>query len=147
MLQPSGDVTLTLGRFQPSAAQQCAASDRAAACPDPAEVLPGSQAPFWWGTATAAYQIEVGIDETLGMAEEGRNRVAGSSWFRACTGKTRLGGAAAPLPLCPCPSRHATQGAAAEGGRTPSVWDAFAHTPGKTSEGDTGDVAVDFYHR
>ena len=28
-------------------------------------------------------------------------------------------------------------------GRQPSIWDTFSHTPGKTSNGDTGDVACD----
>ncbi len=39
------------------------------------------------------------------------------------------------------------EGAAAEGGRGPSIWDTFSHTPGKVEDGDTGDVAVDHYHR
>ncbi|HWF41932.1 MAG TPA: GH1 family beta-glucosidase [Acidothermaceae bacterium] len=39
------------------------------------------------------------------------------------------------------------EGAATEGGRTPSIWDTFSHTPGKVFEGDTGDVAADHYHR
>jgi beta-glucosidase len=39
------------------------------------------------------------------------------------------------------------EGAAAEGGRTPSIWDTFSHTPGKVVAGDTGDVACDHYHR
>ncbi|QWC17037.1 beta-glucosidase [Cellulomonas dongxiuzhuiae] len=39
------------------------------------------------------------------------------------------------------------EGAAAEDGRAPSIWDTFAHTPGKVLNGDTGDVAVDHYHR
>ena len=51
---------------------------------------------FWWGAATAAFQIE---------------------------------------------------GAAKEDGRGPSVWDTFSHTPGRTKNGDTGDVADDHYHR
>lgn len=51
---------------------------------------------FWWGAATAAYQVE---------------------------------------------------GAVAEGGRGPSIWDTFSHTPGTTTDGDTGDVAADHYHR
>lgn len=38
------------------------------------------------------------------------------------------------------------EGAVAEGGRTPSIWDTFSHT-GHTLNGDTGDVADDFYHR
>ena len=39
------------------------------------------------------------------------------------------------------------EGAAREGGRGPSVWDTFAHTPGRVVGGDTGDVATDHYHR
>ncbi|GID31912.1 GH1 family beta-glucosidase [Paractinoplanes brasiliensis] len=39
------------------------------------------------------------------------------------------------------------EGAVHEDGRGPSVWDTFAHTPGKTLGGDTGDVACDHYHR
>src|SRR5215831_2168927 len=51
---------------------------------------------FFWGTATASYQIE---------------------------------------------------GAWNEDGKGPSIWDVFAHTPGKIKNGDTGDVAIDHYHR
>src|SRR5262245_45422453 len=51
---------------------------------------------FLWGTATASYQIEGGVDE---------------------------------------------------GGRGESIWDRFAHTPGRILNGDTGDVACDHYHR
>ncbi len=51
---------------------------------------------FFWGTATAAYQIE---------------------------------------------------GAWKDEGRGESIWDRFAHTPGKIKHGDTGDVACDSYHR
>ncbi|MGW5240446.1 GH1 family beta-glucosidase [Monashia sp. NPDC004114] len=32
-------------------------------------------------------------------------------------------------------------------GRGASIWDRFSHTPGRTLGGDTGDVAVDHYHR
>ncbi|GAA4849629.1 GH1 family beta-glucosidase [Kitasatospora terrestris] len=39
------------------------------------------------------------------------------------------------------------EGASAEDGRTPSIWDTFSHTPGKVVGGDTGDIAVDHYHR
>ncbi|MCK8678038.1 GH1 family beta-glucosidase [Streptomyces lichenis] len=39
------------------------------------------------------------------------------------------------------------EGAAAEDGRTPSIWDVFSRTPGKVRNGDTGDIAADHYHR
>jgi beta-glucosidase len=39
------------------------------------------------------------------------------------------------------------EGAVTEDGRTPSIWDTFAHTPGRVVNGDTGDVADDHYHR
>ncbi|MGW8566856.1 GH1 family beta-glucosidase [Isoptericola sp. NPDC055881] len=39
------------------------------------------------------------------------------------------------------------EGAATEGGRGPSIWDTYSHTPGRTQGGDTGDVACDHYHR
>src|SRR5512134_3354410 len=51
---------------------------------------------FFWGAATAAYQIE---------------------------------------------------GAYNEDDRGLSIWDTFSHQPGKTRDGDSGDVACDHYHR
>ncbi|WP_406188558.1 GH1 family beta-glucosidase [Streptomyces anulatus] len=39
------------------------------------------------------------------------------------------------------------EGAVAEDGRSPSIWDTFSHTPGTIDGGETGDVACDHYHR
>jgi len=39
------------------------------------------------------------------------------------------------------------EGAAFEGGRGGSIWDAFARTEEKVFEGQTGDVTCDHYHR
>ncbi len=39
------------------------------------------------------------------------------------------------------------EGGVHEGGRGESIWDRFSHTPGKTYQGQTGDVACDHYHR
>ncbi|MFJ3229562.1 GH1 family beta-glucosidase [Streptomyces sp. NPDC086787] len=44
-------------------------------------------------------------------------------------------------------SAYQIEGAVREGGRTPSIWDTFSHTPGRTAGGETGDIAVDHYHR
>src|SRR5436190_12641163 len=42
---------------------------------------------------------------------------------------------------------YQVEGAAAEDGRLPSIWDTFSHTPGKVAGNATGDVADDHYHR
>jgi beta-glucosidase len=42
---------------------------------------------------------------------------------------------------------YQVEGGVREGGRTPSIWDTFSHTPGRVLAGDTGDVACDHYHR
>jgi beta-glucosidase len=44
-------------------------------------------------------------------------------------------------------SAYQIEGAHDADGRGRSIWDTFSHTPGRTSGGDTGDVAVDHYRR
>lgn len=44
-------------------------------------------------------------------------------------------------------SAYQIEGALHEDGRGPSVWDAFSHTPGNISGGDTAAIACDHYHR
>jgi beta-glucosidase len=41
---------------------------------------------------------------------------------------------------------YQVEGAIHEGGRGVSVWDTFSHIAGNTANGDTGDIAGDFYH-
>ena len=42
---------------------------------------------------------------------------------------------------------YQVEGAVAEDGRLPSIWDTFSHTPGKVANNANGDVADDHYHR
>ena len=42
---------------------------------------------------------------------------------------------------------YQVEGASEEDGKGPSIWDSFAHTPGRVTNGETGDVACDHYHR
>jgi beta-glucosidase len=42
---------------------------------------------------------------------------------------------------------YQVEGAVAEDGRGPSIWDTFGARPGAIAGGDTGDVACDHYHR
>jgi beta-glucosidase len=44
-------------------------------------------------------------------------------------------------------SAYQVEGAATEDGRGPSIWDTFSRRRGAVTDGDTGDVACDHYHR
>lgn len=44
-------------------------------------------------------------------------------------------------------SAYQVEGAVGEDGRGPSIWDRFAHTPGKVRNNDNADVTADHYHR
>ncbi|HEX6308761.1 MAG TPA: GH1 family beta-glucosidase [Longimicrobiales bacterium] len=44
-------------------------------------------------------------------------------------------------------SAYQIEGAPLEDGAGPSIWDRFAHVPGNTARGETGDTACDHYHR
>jgi beta-glucosidase len=44
-------------------------------------------------------------------------------------------------------SAYQIEGAVAEDGRSPSIWDTFSRTPGAIAGGHNGDVACDHYHR
>ncbi|WNM37333.1 GH1 family beta-glucosidase [Micromonospora halotolerans] len=60
----------------------------------------------------------------------------------------------APMPEFPAgfrwgvsTSAYQIEGAVTAGGRGPSIWDTFAHSPGRIVDGSTGDEACDHYHR
>jgi beta-glucosidase len=53
----------------------------------------------------------------------------------------------ADLVLGAATAAYQIEGAAAEDGRRPSIWDTFSRVPGAVIDGHTGDVACDHYHR
>ncbi|WP_435123048.1 GH1 family beta-glucosidase [Micromonospora tulbaghiae] len=72
------------------------------------------------------------------------------------TDLTRPSSVAGPDPIDTLPpafrwgvatSSYQIEGAVAEDGRTPSIWDTFCRVPGAVANGDNGDVACDHYHR
>jgi beta-glucosidase len=44
-------------------------------------------------------------------------------------------------------SAYQIEGSPLADGAGPSIWHVFAHTPGRTENGETGDIACDHYHR
>jgi beta-glucosidase len=42
---------------------------------------------------------------------------------------------------------YQVEGGWQEGGKGPSIWDRFAHIPGRMRDGNSGDIACDHYHR
>lgn len=44
-------------------------------------------------------------------------------------------------------SAYQIEGAADSDGKGPSIWDSFCRVPGRIRNGDSGDVAIDHYHR
>ena len=44
-------------------------------------------------------------------------------------------------------SAYQIEGSPLADGAAPSIWQRFAHTPGRVRDGDTGDVACDHYRR
>jgi beta-glucosidase len=67
------------------------------------------------------------------------------------TRPAKLGSAARAFPTGfvwgSATASYQIEGAVAEDGRRPSIWDTFSHTDGKVRNGDTGDIACDHYHR
>ena len=64
----------------------------------------------------------------------------------------QLGGSSADASFPPnflwgaATAAYQVEGAVNEGGRGRTIWDTFSHSPSTTFNGDTGDVADDFYH-
>ena len=92
-----------------------------------------SRPDFFYGAATASYQIEGGLLSQLCLNKQPEQTLPWSS--TACS-----------FPGIHCRLSLNAAGAWQEDGKGKSIWDTFSHTPGKVHNGDTGDVATDFYH-
>jgi beta-glucosidase len=80
-------------------------------------------------SAAVAHPLEAHADQrTASPDPEGRSFPTGFLWGTAT-------------------ASYQVEGAVAEDGRGPSIWDTFSHTPGKVVNDATGDVADDHYHR
>ena len=88
-----------------------------------------------------------------GRRRRGRRPRPRSAGARRRRHRARLAGSPAGHDMRPgflwgaATAAYQIEGAVAEGGRSPSIWDTFSHTPGRVRDGDTGDVATDHYHR
>jgi beta-glucosidase len=81
-------------------------------------------------------------------AAAGSVALAGAA-TKAGAAKGKSGGAPFPKDFVwgTATAAYQVEGAAAEDGKGPSVWDVFSKKKGATFEGQTGDVACDHYHR
>jgi beta-glucosidase len=85
---------------------------------------------FGLGAAAAAALAEVGLPKFARADAQPQKRSFPKGFLWGCA-----------------TAAYQIEGGARDGGRGPSNWDVFSHTPGKTYNGETGDVADDSYHR
>ena len=92
---------------------------------------------------------------TKAISRRDLGKIAGAAAAGACVPPLAAMPAGAPREYYRYPAgflwgcataSYQIEGAVAADGRKPSVWDTYSHTPGKTANGDTGDVADDSYH-
>ena len=85
----------------------------------------------------------------LGATTVGSLALAGAARAATKPGAEKAGGAPFPKDFIwgAATASYQVEGAVAEDGRGPSVWDTFSKKKGAVFEGHTGDVACDHYHR
>src|SRR5580765_6269918 len=85
----------------------------------------------------------------LGMSAAGVAMASAAKAKAAPNKKAGKGGAPFPddFGWGVATASYQVEGAAAEDGKGPSVWDVFCKKPGAVFDGHTGDVACDHYHR
>jgi len=113
------------------------------------------------GVAAAVDSVQYGPPSWYSQAH-GCNRAAGEVWcggacalpssYTANSGKlscppANLESLPAHMAWGSATAAYQIEGAYNEDGRGLSIWDTFSHVPGKTRNGDTGDVADDHYHK
>jgi beta-glucosidase len=77
----------------------------------------------------------------------GLSAFAGMKWLSSRVAMAQENGFPSDFVWGASTSSYQIEGAVEEGGRGPSIWDTFSHSPGRVKGGATGDVACDHYHR
>ncbi|CAN6698649.1 unnamed protein product [Malus baccata var. baccata] len=99
--------------------------------------------------------MRTGCDRLTGHRQRCRCRLASrhcelladNAAFGGVEYKRMVGSGLRRRDISCCCSVDFQQGACKDGGRGPSIWDAFSHSKGNIIDGSNGDVAVDQYHR
>jgi beta-glucosidase len=102
-----------------------------------------------WGAQVSEGISRRQFGQWLGMAA-GASAFSAGPWTAEAEGVPEVSSAARNFPegflWGSATASYQVEGAVHEDGRGVSIWDTFSHTPGKTHDGDTGDVADDHYH-
>lgn len=103
--------------------------------------------PYFKGVQTERVSVACAISRTASYGEQGVAAHATTTHpGDGMTFETSTIAVPKGFTLGAATAAYQIEGGASDGGRRPSIWDTFSHTPGMTSGGATGDIAADHFH-